>query len=143
RRKSEEERHQSALEAKAIIESWQPDIVIAADDSAAKYLIQPDYKDHKLPIVFCCVDWTAKEYGFPYSNVTGMIEVAPIVPMLKRAAQIVPALNRAFYIGANTLTETKNRQCFIDASKELGFKLDSALVGTTAEWIKAYEQAQD
>ena len=142
RRKSPEERKQAALEAKAIIESWKPDIVIAADDNAAKYLIQPYYRDHSLPFVFCGVNWTAKEYGFPYSNVTGMIEVAPIVPMLKRAAQVVPGLRRTFYIGADTLTEKKNRQRFVDASRELGFELDSALVSTTEDWLKAYGRAQ-
>lgn len=143
RRKSTEERKQAALEAKAIIESWKPDVVITADDNAAKYLIQPYYKDHSLPFVFCGVNWTAKEYGFPYSNVTGMIEVAPIMPMLKRAAQIVPRLQRAFYIGADTLTEKKNRQRFVDASRELGFTVDSALVGSTEDWLKAYERAQE
>ena len=41
RRKSMPDKKQAALEAKALIGSWQPDVVIAADDNAAKYLIQP------------------------------------------------------------------------------------------------------
>jgi ABC-type uncharacterized transport system substrate-binding protein len=143
RRKSSEEKQQSALEAKAIIESWKPDIVITADDNAAKYLITPFYKDHSLPFVFCGVNWTAKEYGFPYTNVTGMIEVAPILPMLEDARGIVPSLRRAFYIGADTLTEKKNLERFREASKELGFKLDSALVNSTESWLKAYARAQE
>lgn len=142
RRKSEAEKQQSALEAKAIIESWQPDVVITADDNAAKYLIKPYYKDHSVPFVFCGVNWTAKEYGFPYSNVTGMIEVAPIVPMLERARQIQPGLARAFYLGANTLTEEKNLKRFQDATARVGFELEHALVGSAAEWLDAYERAQ-
>jgi ABC-type uncharacterized transport system substrate-binding protein len=142
RRKSAAEKKQSALQAKAIIESWKPDIVITADDNAAKYLIKPFYKDHSLPFVFCGVNWTAKEYGFPYTNVTGMIEVAPIVPMLERAMKIVPNLRRAFYVGANTLTEKKNLERFKEASKNLGFKLEWALVDSTDEWVKAYGKAQ-
>ena len=142
RRKSVAEKKDSALRAKAIIETWKPDIVITADDNAAKYLIKPYFKDHDLPFVFCGVNWTAKEYGFPYRNVTGMIEVAPIAPMLERAKQIVPGLARAFYIGANTLTEKKNLRRFEEASQALGFSLEAALVGSADEWIEAYGRAQ-
>lgn len=142
RRKSVEEKKQAALEAKALIETWKPDIVITADDNAAKYLIQPYYKDHSLPFVFCGVNWTAEEYGFPYSNVTGMIEVAPIVPMLERAQQSVRKLRRAFYIGADTLTEKKNLERIEDAAKNLGLDLESELVATSDAWLKAYRTAQ-
>jgi ABC-type uncharacterized transport system substrate-binding protein len=137
------EAQQQALAAKAIIESWQPDIVITADDEAAKYLIQPYYKDHKLPFVFCGLNWTAKEYGFPYTNATGMIEVAPIVPMLERAKEIVPTLRRAFYFGSDSLSEEKNLKRFQDAARQLGFTLDFTLVLTTEAWVEAYARAQE
>ncbi len=104
--------------------------MITADDNAAKYLIAPYYKDDALPFVFAGVNWTAAEYGFPYKNVTGMIEVAPIVPMLESAIDIVPNLKRAFYLGADTLTEQKNLVRFREAAKQLGFKLEWALVDT-------------
>ena len=142
RRKSPEEIKASALRAKALIESWQPDIVITADDNAAKYLIQPYYKDHELPFVFCAVNWTAEEYGFPYGNVTGMIEVAPIRASLERAAQVVPNLRRVFYIGAKTLTESKNLRRYADAAASLGLEIDHALADSTEAWLAAYRKAQ-
>jgi len=58
-----------ALEAKALIESWQPDGVITADDKAAKYIIKPFGKEHTMPFVFCGINWTVQEYGFPHCNV--------------------------------------------------------------------------
>ncbi len=143
RKKSAADKERAAVEAKQLIESWQPDIVITADDNAAKYLIKPYYRDHEIPFVFCGVNWTVDEYGFPYSNVTGMIEVAPIIPMLERAAEIVPGARRAFYFGANTLTEQKNLQRFQDAAPQLDLELDHALVNTTEEWLAAYQKAQD
>lgn len=142
-RKSSEEIKQSALEAKGIIDSWKPDVVITADDNAAKYLIQPYFKDHAVPFVFCGINWTVEEYGFPYSNVTGMIEVAPIMPMLESAMDIVPAVRRAFYLGAKTLTERKNLERFREAAKQLGFELESALVESTENWLQAYKRAQE
>lgn len=143
RRKSEEEKQEQALAAKAMIEDWQPDVVIAADDNAAKYLIQQYYRDHDLPFVFNGVNWSVEKYGFPYSNVTGMIEVAPIDSMLERARDVTPSFNRAFYLGANTLTEQKNLKRFQDAAARHGLELDFALTGTLVEWIEGYRQAQN
>lgn len=141
RRKSEAEKQEAALKAKALIESWKPDIVITADDNAAKYLIQPFYKDAHIPFVFCGVNWTADEYGFPYSNVTGIVEVAPIRPMLSKAMSI--SGSSAMYIGADTLTEKKNLSRFEDEAAELGITLDHRLAATTADWLRAYQEAQN
>jgi ABC-type uncharacterized transport system substrate-binding protein len=143
RRSSTEAKKNSALEAKAIIESWHPDVVIAADDNAVKYIIQPFYKDHSIPFVFCGLNWTAAEYGLPYSNATGMIEVAPIGSMLERARDIVPSFRRAFYLGADILSETKNLKRFQAAAKQMGFQLDYKLSPTTEGWVEAYREAQD
>ena len=143
RRSSEEEMTKSAREAVSLIESWKPDIVIAADDNAVKYVIQPFYKDKDLPFVFCGLNWTASEYGLPYSNATGMIEVAPVTSMLERAKRIVPDFRRAFYVGADILSEEKNLKRFQAASKKIGFELDHALVSSTEDWVKAYVRAQE
>jgi hypothetical protein len=106
RHKSEKEKIAAAIAAKTLVEKWKPDIVITADDNAAKYFIKPYFKDHAIPIVFAGVNWTAREYGFPYTNVTGIVEVAPIQPMLLKARDIA-AGTRAFYLGADTLTERR------------------------------------
>jgi ABC-type uncharacterized transport system substrate-binding protein len=143
RRKGEADKKQAALQAKALIEDWKPDVVITADDNAARYLIKPHYRDRDLPFVFCGVNWTVSDYQFPYRNVTGIVEVAPIRPMLKRALKITGNAQRAFYIGAKTLTESKNLKRFEKASRSLGFLLDHALVSTMAEWVDAYRKAQD
>ena len=143
RHSAEAEKRASALEAKAIIESWKPDVVITADDNAIKYLVKPYYKDAKIPFVFCGLNWTAAEYGLPYSNATGMIEVAPVAAMLERSRRIVKGFRRAFYVGADILSETKNLKRFQDAAAQMGFKLDYALAGTTEAWVEAYTRAQE
>lgn len=143
RRSSSADVKKSALAAKAVIESWKPDVVITADDNAVKHLIEPFYKDKKTPFVFSGLNWTAAEYGLPYSNATGMIEVAPVGVMLDRAAAIVPQFRRAFYLGADALSEQKNLKRFQVAAKKKGFTLDHALVVSTEEWIKTYARAQE
>ena len=142
RHKKEEEIKQKALEAKRLIESWRPDIVITADDNAAKHVIQPYFKDHEIPFVFCGINWTVEEYGFPYSNVTGMIEVAPIGRIMEQAFEVVPAAKRAFYIGADTLTETKNLERFRAVAQRFDLTLRHRLVSSAADWLAAYREAQ-
>lgn len=86
RNKSDDFIKEVALKAKNIIETFKPDVVIAADDNASKYLIEPYYKNASLPFVFCGVNWDASVYGYPYRNVTGMVEVAgakKLVDLLK------------------------------------------------------------
>ena len=142
RHKSESDKVAAGLKAKAIIESWKPNVVITADDNAAKYLIQPYYKNHKLPFVFCAINWTVKEYGFPYDNVTGMIEVALIKPMLEQAEIITRGSKNAFYLGADTLTERKNLARLEETTKNMGLALRYALVTTMDQWMTAYRNEQ-
>ena len=142
RNQSEEYKQQAALEAKAVIETWKPDVVIASDDNAAKYLIQPHYRDHGVPFVFCGINWTVEEYGFPYSNVTGMIEVAPVRPMLERALRIVPKAQRVLFIAADTLSGRKNLARYQLVVGELGLSLDHAMVATNKDWLEAYARGQ-
>lgn len=143
RKKSPVEAVEAAQEARAIIASWAPDVVITADDNAARYLIKPYYRDKAVPFVFCGVNWTVDEYGFPYSNVTGMIEVAPIAPLLRSVRAIVPMAREGFYIGADTLTEQKNLKRFREAAARVGFDLEYALVLTMQDWIDAFRKAQN
>ncbi len=142
RNKDERYIRQKALEVKTLIDTWQPDVVITADDNAAKYVIKPFYKDHAIPFVFCGVNWTVEEYGFPYQNVTGMIEVAPIHPLFDKAEMYVKSFQSAFYLGADTLTERKNLKRFQKAAKQRGIQLDHRLSSSTEAWLAAYEEAQ-
>lgn len=129
--------------AMQLIDEWQPNIIITSDDNAAKHLIQAHYKEAKTPFVFCGVNWTITEYGFPYSNVTGIIEVAPIKPMLEQAVNLSPPGSAgAIYIGANTLTEKKNYTHMQTAAADLGITLEEKLVSSMADWKSAYLDAQ-
>ena len=143
RNKSTEYKKAAALEAKTLIDLWKPDVVITADDNAAKYIIQQHYKNKEIPFVFCGVNWTTKEYGFPYRNVTGIIEVAPIRPLLEQVRALVPTTKSALYIGAKTVTERKNYARIKKAANRQAILTDSALVLTVEDWLAAYAKAQN
>jgi len=143
RNQDEESIRQAVAKARQLIDSVQPDVVIASDDIASKYLIVPHYRDAEIPFVFCGVNWTVEQYGYPFSNVTGMIEVAAIEPMFEKAAAISGKIKHAFYIGADTLTEQKNLRRFQEAGTRKNIRITSRLVPTMEEWADAYAEAQD
>lgn len=92
--------------AKEEIETFQPDVVIASDDNAQKYLVVPFLKGTELPVIFNGVNWDASIYGFPASNVTGMVEVElpdQLVELLKAHAKG----DRIGYLTIDTETERK------------------------------------
>lgn len=127
-----------SLEAKALIDSWQPDVVICTEDNASKFLIVPYFKDSKLPFVFCGVNWSASEYGFPCSNVTGMIEVFPIQAVLDTVRPFAKG-DRVGFLSHDTLSEHKNAK-YIE--KIYGLDLVSRFVTDFDEFEKSFKELQ-
>ena len=141
RKKDELSIKKSALKAKELIDRINPDIVITSDDNAAKYLIKPYYKNSSIPFVFTGVNWTADKYGFPYSNVTGMIEVIPIKALYKMAIDLSLG-KKAIFIGDDTITDKKDLSYFIKYAKKHKINLSYILVNNVKEWKKSYLEAQ-
>ncbi len=137
---SEAFKKQAALSAKAIIDEWQPDIVVTSDDNAAKYLIVPYYKNSAIPFVFCGVSWDASDYGFPVSNVTGMVEVAPI-PQIMEMLKTYAKGSRLGFIGSDNLTSRRDIE-YQAKLHGLNFS-DGNFVSTFDEWKKEYLRLQN
>jgi ABC-type uncharacterized transport system substrate-binding protein len=70
---SDEFKIKSGQLAREKIGSWKPDAVITADDNAQIFVTQY-YANKKPYFVFCGVNADPADYGFPASNVTGIIE---------------------------------------------------------------------
>lgn len=139
RNPSEAFKQQAALQAISVIDSFQPDVVTASDDNAARYLIMQHYRDAGLPFVFCGVNWDASVYGFPYKNVTGMVEVSPIpkiIEMLRRYA----TGDKIGFLTEDTETKRKEME-FHDTL--FGIRYDGVyLVNSFAEWKESFLRAQ-
>jgi hypothetical protein len=140
RNPSEEFARAAALRAKAVIEEFKPDVVTASDDAASQYLIAPYYKDADLPFVFCGLNWDASVYGFPFSNVTGMVEVSPI-PQIVRLLKGYARGDRLGYLTEDTPTKRKELEYH---QKLFGITYDRVyLANDFAEWKEAFLAAQD
>ncbi len=133
---------QSALAAKKHIEETKPDIIIACDDNASKYLVMPYYKDADLPIVFCGINWSVKQYAYPYSNVTGIIEISPIKPMMKIVTTALKGVTHGVYLGPDVISQQKEFELNRGVYDKAGIKIEPLFVKTMAEWESAYIKAQ-
>jgi len=131
-----------ALSAKRHIEASNPDVVIAGDDNASRFLVKPYYRDAALPIVFCGINWTVDEYGYPYQNATGMVEVIPIRPLLNALQAVVNPLIRGVYLSSDVYTEYKDFERYRKVFSEQGVGLDGVFVKTLADWEQSYSDAQ-
>ncbi len=130
-------KREAALKAKSIIESWRPDIVVTADDNAAKYLIVPHFKGTRLPFIFCGINWDAGRYGFPAANVTGMVEVSLIgqeIGMLARFARG----RRLGLLGADVETNLKHAENLRSFDPDLKLHL----VRSMDDWQTAFRALQ-
>ncbi|CAN2044818.1 ABC transporter substrate-binding protein [Candidatus Magnetomoraceae bacterium gMMP-1] len=140
RNQSETFKKSAALKAKAVIENFKPDVVIASDDNASKYLIMPYYKDTDLPFVFCGVNWDASVYGFPYKNTTGMVEVLPIPQLIHHISKYARGKRIGFF-SSDVFTEQKIVK---EVPKLLNIKYSKVyLVKNFKEWKEKFLRLQD
>lgn len=139
RKKTGEDKKEAAAKAKATIEQFKPDVVIASDDNAAKYVIAEYYKDADLPFVFCGVNWDAGVYGMPYKNTTGMVEVSPTKELADLLKQFARG-ERIGFLGEDTETDRKEADSY---KKILHLDVKDVYVTTFDEWKKAFLEFQD
>lgn len=130
-------KQKAARAAKKLIDAWKPDVVITADDNAAKYLIVPHFKDSGIPFVFCGVNWSAEAYGFSTRNITGMVEVSLIPQQIEMLARFAKG-RRMGMLGAEVETSRKDA----DNLRRHDPNLTVYLVDSFDEWKSAYLRLQ-
>ncbi len=140
RNKSDDFKKEAALRAKAVIEQFKPDVVIAADDNAQKYLVVPYYRGGDLPVVFAGVNWDASPYGYPASNVTGMVEVSRPIELLDILRTLSGGLTIAGLNG-DSATSRKEHKHY---AEKLGLDFQEVIYAATfAEWKREFLRLQD
>lgn len=132
RNRGDEYAAQAGERVRDLILEFEPDVVIAADDNASKFVIVPFFKGGELPFTTCGINWTAEQYGFPVENVTGMIEVAPAVELLQHLRPFAKG-DRAGYIA---MDNPNNRRELAYFGQFLNLEFDQVAWPTTAEEFK-------
>lgn len=90
---------EKAGEAYALFRKLRPDGVIAADDNAQWMFVLP-YLMNKAdtPVMFCGVNAEAEKYGYPASNVSGILERGHIRESIAFAKQLYPSIQTVGFI---------------------------------------------
>jgi len=129
----------AAIQAKYLIERLEPDVVIISDDAAAKYLLEPYYKDASLPFVYVGITWDATVYGLPYQNTTGMLEVDLIAPLVDLLSDYAPG-RRLGYLSIDSLSGRRTLEYY---ERSLKRKIDRTYFANTAnEWEQSFLNLQ-
>lgn len=137
---AEEFGQQAGVDAEAAIKAFNPDVVIACDDNAQKYLVEPYLKDTDLPVVFCGVNWDASPYGYPASNITGMIEIDLVREMLDLLTPYAAGDRIAYLTGDNN---TARKLFGIYNDRFFDGQLQEAFVTDFDEFKSEYLRLQD
>lgn len=88
-----------ADEALALFRQIKPDGVIAADDDAQTLFVVPYLKNQvPTPVIFNGVNAAPEKYGFPASNVSGVLERAHVRESLAFIKQLIPEGQQACFM---------------------------------------------
>jgi ABC-type uncharacterized transport system substrate-binding protein len=139
RKNEEEAKMKAAAEIKAVIDEWKPDVVIASDDNASKYLVVPHLKDIELPVVFCGVNWDAAVYGYPTKTITGMIEVTPITGLLEQLSKFAKG-DKIGFLAPDIITGHREAE---NIKKAFGLEMEEYFAKDKDDWMAGFKTLQD
>ena len=89
-----EAKERKGREARALIDSWKPDLVYTSDDDVQEYVVRP-YVGSDLPFVFSGVNKDPSAYGFVGSkNITGVLEQEHFVESVRLLQAVAPGAKR-------------------------------------------------
>lgn len=130
---------QKAAEAYALYQKLQPDGVIVADDNAQSMFVVPYLKDKvRTPVMFCGVNADPEIYGYPASNVSGILERFHLEETIAFSRQFVPEIKTfAFLIKDSPVAKLIQTQLNQDGPKLSARLVAFAQVGTETQALQA------
>jgi ABC-type uncharacterized transport system substrate-binding protein len=125
------------------IRKLDPDVLIASDDNAMKYLVVPNFQENPLPIVFCGVNWTTDQYDLSGINITGVLEILPIVDLVRTLRPYYPEMRRLLVLNENTTTSRKTKPLLDTLLGNSGIEVTQKLVDDFDSWKSVFTHANE
>jgi len=107
RNPGEKNRILAGEKARIAMDEFLPDIVITADDNAQMYFAKALTGKSSPQIVFCGVNAKGREYGYPASNVTGVLERPHFGQSFDMLRVIVPTARSVAVLSDDSPTSDK------------------------------------
>lgn len=137
-----------AGKAKARIAAFKPDVVIAVDDNAQKYVVR-DLANEGPPFVFLGVNANPMEYGYlrsmeaPGGQVTGSIERERFEQSLALLRQLVPGVTNLAVLCDDGPTGKPIVERVMQKAPGLGINIVAAKqTGSFSEWQRFVKEVQ-
>jgi ABC-type uncharacterized transport system substrate-binding protein len=130
-----------AAELMDSIQEIKPDLLVVSDDNAVKYLVEPNFQDHSMPVVFCGVNWSAAQYALSGGNVTGILEMLPVAELLLTMKSYYPSMKKLLVLNENTTTSRKTAQLLDTLFNRIGISATHELVDDFDSWKTAFKEA--
>jgi len=94
-----------------LINRWKPNVIIAIDDNAQKYVLKKFKNNPEIKIVFSGMNAAPKNYGYDKaSNVTGILERIPLSSVKESILNILPVNARRIA----HITDASNTAAFVN-----------------------------
>ena len=141
RNPSEEYIRQRAKELFDSIQMEDPDVLIVSDDNALKHLAIPYFRDSKLPIVFCGINWSAAQYDLSQLNITGILEILPVKQSMETMKMYDPSIKNVLVLNENTTTSRKTKPILDTLLGGIGLEVSQELVDDFERWKEVFTDA--
>lgn len=146
RKSSDEWKKSVSEEAKKLIDTMKPDVVIAGDDNAQAFVVK-DYvnKADSPQFVFCGVNAEPDKYGFPADNVTGVLERPHFGQAFGLMNQINPEIKKVAILTEDTATGNSIMEWSVSHKGDADVVASDA-VGELSVWkekVKSYQDTAD
>jgi ABC-type uncharacterized transport system substrate-binding protein len=108
-----------------------------------KYLIEPNFQNDLLPIVFCGVNWTADQYDLSNCNITGVIELLPVAQATQVLRSYYPYLREMLVLNENSTTSRKTKPLLDTLLADMGMSVTQDLVDDFDGWKSAFIEGNE
>jgi ABC-type uncharacterized transport system substrate-binding protein len=149
RQSSEEWKLKVAQQAMEKITSWKPDVVIATDDNAQKYVVAK-MKDSGVNFVFLGVNADPRSYGYvkslekPGGTITGSIERERFVDSVKLLQRLKPNVKKIAIVCDDGATGVPVLERVLALAPTMGIEVvASRMIGNFTEWKEYIMDIQD
>lgn len=94
-----------------------------------------------MPVVFCEVNGSDREYNLPPNKVTGMIEILPVAETISALRPYYPDLSSLLVLTENTTTSRKEKELLDTLFINVGVSANYELVDDFESWKSKFEAA--
>lgn len=94
-----------------------------------------------MPVAFCEVNGSDREYNLPPNKVTGMIEILPVAETISALRPYYPDLSSLLVLTENTTTSRKEKELLDTLFINVGVSANYELVDDFESWKSKFEAA--